>query len=63
MLKEGYGVRMTERAKTKKKEEVTSAFNLYNSDKNIAPPGEYDRAVLNYLCTEFLNATDILLFK
>lgn len=63
MLK-GTGVLYTERAKTKKKEELQGAFNLSNSNgyDNTTPPGEYDRAILNYLCSEFLKGNRYITF-
>lgn len=62
MLEKGTGVLVQERNKTKKKEELQSAFKLFNADKTIDPPNEYDRAVLNYLCTEYLNGNRYITF-
>lgn len=61
----GTGVLLTERSKSKKKEEIDSAFNLSNQKgyNDQVPPGEYDRAVLNYLCTEFLNGNRYVTFQ
>lgn len=61
----GIGVLLTERSKSKKKEEIDSAFNLFNQKgyNDQVPPGEYDRAVLNYLCTEFLNGNRYVTFQ
>ena len=61
----GIGVLLTERSKSKKKEEIDSAFNLSNQKgyNDQVPPGEYDRAVLNYLCTEFLNGNRYVTFQ
>lgn len=61
----GIGVLLTERPKSKKKEEIDSAFNIFNQKgyNDQVPPGEYDRAVLNYLCTEFLNDNRYVTFQ
>lgn len=61
----GIGVLLTERSKSKKKEEIDSAFNLSNQKdyNDQVPPGEYDRAVLNYLCTEFLSGNRYVTFQ
>lgn len=61
----GNGVLLTERSKSKKKEKIDSAFNLFNQKgyNDQVPPGEYDRAVLNYLCTEFLNGNRYVTFQ
>ena len=61
----GTGVLVTERSKSKKKEEIESAFNLFNQNgyNDQVPPGEYDRAVLSYLCSEFLNGNRYVTFQ
>lgn len=61
----GVGVLLTERSKSKKKPEIESAFNLLNHEGyfNQVPPGEYDRAVLSYLCSEFLKGNRYVTFQ
>ena len=61
----GTGVLVTERSKSKKKEEIESAFNLFNQNgyNDQVPPGEYDRAVLGYLCSEFLKGNRYVTFQ
>lgn len=61
----GTGVLLTERSKSKKKEEIDSAFNIFsqNGYNDQVPPGKYDRSVLNYLCTKFLNGNRYVTFQ
>lgn len=61
----GTGVLVKERAaKGKDKEEVDSAFYISNKEgyENFTPFGEYERAILNYLCTEFLKGNRYVTF-
>ena len=61
----GTGVLTNERAETKKREEIESAFYISNKEgyTNDTPFGEYERAILNYLCTEFLKGNRYVTFR
>jgi hypothetical protein len=56
---------ITERNKTKKKEQIQSNFKLFNINGyiNETPPDEYDRAVLSYLSSEFLKGNRYVTFQ